>query len=89
METLSLVLDGMGCGGCVKNARKALDALPGVAVENVAVGSAVLAFDPARSSKQAVVEALVKAGYPAREAASSPVAATNITKKGGHCGIAS
>ena len=89
MEKLSLELDGMGCGGCVKNARKALDALPGVTVENVAVGSVVLSFDPARSSKQAVVEALVKAGYPAREAASSIVAGANITKKGGHCGVAS
>ncbi len=88
MEKLSLTLDGMGCGGCVKNVRKALDALPGVAIENVAVGSAVLAYDPARSSQQSIAEALAKAGYPLREAGAIATA-TNSARQGGHCGIAS
>ncbi len=87
MEKLSLMLDGMGCAGCIKNVRTALESLPGVAVENVAVGSAMLAYDPARSSRQAVIEALTKAGYPAREVGIA--VAEPVVQNGGHCGLAS
>ena len=87
MERLSLALGGMGCGGCVKKARKVLDALPGVTVENVAVGSAVLAYDPDRSTKEAVIEALGRAGYPAQEVGAAAAAAVGIGGNGGHCGI--
>jgi copper chaperone CopZ len=85
MEQLAITLDGMACGGCVKNARRALNALPGVTIEHVAVGSALLALDPSRASKQTVIEALRRAGYPAREAGAP---AANIAEaKGGHCGV--
>ena len=86
MDKLSLSLDGMGCGGCVKNVRKALDALPGVAVEDVKVGSAALAFDPTRSSPEVIKEALAKAGYPARETGAA-TASTGPAREGGHCGV--
>ena len=86
MNKLSLDLSGMGCGGCVKNVRKTLDALPGVVVEEVVVGSAVLAFDPAQSSPDVIKEALAKAGYPPREAvAVAPT--TGPGRQGGHCGV--
>ncbi len=85
MNKLTLVLEGMGCGGCVKNVRQALDAVSGVRVENVVVGSAVLAYDPAVTSKDAVIMALAKAGYPAREDGSSPTEAAQAN--GGHCGV--
>ena len=88
MKKISLSLDGMGCGGCVKNVRKALDALPGVAVENVMVGSTVLAYDPERLSQQAVVEALTKAGYPVRDLG-APAGVDALVQKGDHCGLAS
>jgi copper chaperone CopZ len=83
MEKVSVVLDGMGCGGCVKNVRKVLDATPGVRVETVAVGSATFEYDPEKVSPQSVGEALAKAGYPVRrdDAASVPTA-----NNGGHCG---
>ena len=85
MEKLSLALDGMACGGCVKNARRALDGLPGVTVENVAVGSADLALDPSRTSKQAVIDALGEAGYPARDVG---VPLARVAEfKGGCCGL--
>ena len=67
METLSLALKGMGCGGCVKNVRKLLDAIPGVAVQEVTIGSALLTVDPDRSTKQTVIDALGNASYPAQE----------------------
>ena len=70
METMKLTVDGMGCGGCVKNVRKVLDGLPGVTVASVAIGSAVVGLDAGRTSRQSVMEALTKAGYPSREAGS-------------------
>ncbi len=87
METLSLALRGMGCGGCVKNVRKVLDTLPGVAVQQVAVGSAVLTLDPARSTKEAVVEALGKAGYPAQEVGRTAVSEMGVAQNGAHCAV--
>ena len=86
MNRLSLELDGMGCGGCIKNVRKTLEALPGVAIETVAVGSAMLAYDPAQSSQEIITEALAKAGYPAREAGPA-TASTGPAREGGHCGV--
>ena len=88
MERLSLVLEGMGCGGCVKNVRQVLDAVPGVTIENVAVGSAVLAYDPTKSSRQAIIEALATAGYPPREVTGA-TPETARDENGGHCGIPS
>jgi copper chaperone CopZ len=87
MDTLSLALRGMGCGGCVKNVRKVLDALPGVAVQNVTVGSALLTYDAAQSTKETVVEALGKAGYPAQEVGRTAVAKAGVTQNGAHCGV--
>jgi copper chaperone len=83
MEKLSLMLDGMGCGGCVKNVRKVLDAMPGVRIENVAVGSASFEFDPEKASPQSVAEALAKAGYPVRREDAARVPGTS---NGGRCG---
>lgn len=64
MENLSLELTGMGCGGCVANVKRALNATPGVSVENVTIGTAVIAYDPARSSASAIADVLRHAGYP-------------------------
>ena len=86
MNKLSLELDGMGCGGCIKNVRKTLETLPGVAIETVIVGSAILAYDPARSSRQVITQALADAGYPAREQ-SGAAATISSDRRGGHCGI--
>ena len=81
MEKLSVRLSGMGCGGCVAKARKALDAIPGVAVEDVVVGSAKMAYDPARTSPQAIADALAKVGYPVRSEETTPAVS------GGHCAV--
>lgn len=71
--------------GCLKSVRSVLEALPGVAAENVAVGSAV-ALDPDRASPETVTDALVKAGYPAREADSAPAGHAGGARQGGSCG---
>lgn len=46
METRTLQIDGMSCGHCVSRVNKALTAMPGVKVEQVAVGSATVQLDP-------------------------------------------
>jgi copper chaperone CopZ len=66
MTTLTLAVDGMSCNHCVSHVTKALAAVPGVEVTRVAIGSAEVAFDPARTSPAAIAAAVSEAGYPAR-----------------------
>ena len=40
METMTMRIDGMSCGHCVKAVRDALDEVPGVQVQRVDVGTA-------------------------------------------------
>ena len=42
-----------------------LTATPGVAVENVAVGSATLRYDPAKTNVEEIEEAIADEGYTA------------------------
>jgi copper chaperone/Cu+-exporting ATPase len=58
---MKVAIDGMHCQACVQRVRKALDRVEGARVENVEVGSAEVAIDPAREA--AVLEAIRKAGY--------------------------
>ena len=87
MNNVTLVIDGMGCGGCIKNVRKALDGLPGVVVENITVGAATVRLDPPASSTASVVEALARAGYGAREQDVATAQTGGAAGEGGHCGI--
>ena len=47
MQRISIPIAGMSCGGCVATVRKALTQLAGVQVDEVAVGTATVSFDPA------------------------------------------
>ena len=69
MTRTTLKIDGMSCGHCVMSVKKALDGLEGVSVENVAVGSATVAYDPAISSAEKIADAISDAGYRAAPAA--------------------
>ena len=66
-DALSFAIDGMHCGACVKRVRAALEKVPGVTVGEVAIGKATVMVDGTTSA--AVIAALEKAGYPARDAA--------------------
>ena len=63
MERMTLSIEGMSCGHCVRAVRDALAELPGVEVQRVDVGIATVAVDPARGSRAAVEEAVRDAGY--------------------------
>lgn len=63
MQTLKLEISGMSCGHCVKAVEKALAQVDGVTAENVAIGSATVSLDPARTNTQQVTAAIEDAGY--------------------------
>lgn len=62
---MTLKIDGMHCGACVRRVTMTLEKTPGVSVGAVAIGSATIeAADP-----EPVLAALKKAGYPAQVSA--------------------
>ncbi len=66
MENLTINISGMTCSHCVSGVTRALDALDGVEVRNVAVGSATVSYDPARTSPDKLEKAVEAAGYQVR-----------------------
>lgn len=63
METLTISITGMSCGGCVAGVRKALSTVLGVADAQVKVGEATVNFDPAITNPDAIRGAITRAGY--------------------------
>jgi copper chaperone CopZ len=66
MQRVALTIEGMSCGHCVRAVDRALKALPGVQVEQVAVGSAVVAYDPAVVEPERIEAAISEEGYGVR-----------------------
>jgi copper chaperone CopZ len=60
----TLAVEDMTCSHCVQTVRKTLETVEGVAVLDVALGSARIAYDPAQVDRRQVVEALAERGYP-------------------------
>ncbi|RZU39285.1 heavy-metal-associated domain-containing protein [Edaphobacter modestus] len=65
-DTLKLSIEGMHCGACVRRVTTALQAVPGVQVGAVEVGSAKLTFNPEEATAQEIVAAVDGIGFPAR-----------------------
>ncbi len=65
METVTMKVLGMSCGGCVASVTRVLKAVPGV--DDVAVtlnpGAARVTFDPARTAQPALRSAVENAGF--------------------------
>jgi copper chaperone CopZ len=70
METVNLSIQGMHCGGCASKVSTALKSVPGANVENVAVGSARISFDPKKTSAAALIGVVDKLGFKAAAAPS-------------------
>ena len=64
MQTLTLSIDGMTCGHCVRSVRSALESLPAVEVHDVQVGSARVALGPSVDADD-VLAAVHGAGFEA------------------------
>jgi len=63
MEYIGIDIEGMSCAHCVAAVTRALEGVEGVEVEQVRVGSATLAYDPARVRPERIVEAVENEGY--------------------------
>ena len=65
METVTINVKGMTCGGCVASVTRVLKAVPGV--DDVAVtlnpGAAKVTFDPAKTAQPALKDAVENAGF--------------------------
>lgn len=83
MKSTNIAIEGMSCGHCVQQVSKALQSVPGVTVESVAVGSARIAAVDGNASKAAVL-AIEAAGYQAN--ATSTMLETSHQSAGGCCG---
>jgi copper chaperone len=59
----TLTIDGMHCDHCVDAVRDALDALDGVTVHSVDIGSAEISYDTSLVSEENVAAAVDDAGY--------------------------
>jgi copper chaperone CopZ len=68
MSRTTLKIEGMTCGHCVMSVKKALQSLDGVEVEQVAIGTATVAYDPARATPDAIARAVTDSGYTAAAA---------------------
>lgn len=62
MSTITLNIDGMHCGACVRRVIQTLERIPGTSVEEVRVGAARVQAD----TSEPLVAALAKAGFTAR-----------------------
>lgn len=66
VERVTIQIDGMSCGHCVAAVGRALRAVPGVDVQQVAVGSATIAYDPGAASLDRIHAAVRAEGYTPR-----------------------
>jgi copper chaperone len=63
MESRTIEIEGMSCGHCVARVSSTLEALRGVAVEDVRVGSARISFDSHQTTLEQIGKALDAIGF--------------------------
>ena len=68
-RTRHIDIHGMTCQMCVKHVTNALNAVEGLTVKDVSIGSAVVESDSTEVSDDRICEALRETGYEARVAA--------------------
>ncbi|OAM38001.1 MULTISPECIES: heavy-metal-associated domain-containing protein [Eikenella] len=67
MQTITLNIEGMTCGGCAKSVTRILEGVNGVAKAAVSLEykNAVVEFDPAQTNPTALIEAVEDGGFDA------------------------
>jgi copper chaperone len=67
MESITLKVEGMSCGGCVKSVTNVLSALPGVAKAEVSLENknARVEFEAGRVTREDMKRVIVDAGFEA------------------------
>jgi copper chaperone len=67
METVTIKVGGMSCGGCVKSVTGVLEALPGVKKAEVSLekGEAVVSFEAGAVTRDQMAQVIDDAGFEA------------------------
>ena len=67
LDILTLAIENMRCGGCLRSVERAALAIPGVmsARANLSAKRVSIAYDPLRASEVELITALGRAGFPA------------------------
>jgi copper ion binding protein len=65
MNKMQIEIEGMSCNHCVAAVAEALGELPGVSVDNVRIGEALVSYQPDQVSPDQIVLAVEDAGYTA------------------------
>jgi copper chaperone len=65
MERITIGIEGMSCGHCVAAVAGVLRGIDGVQVEEVQIGGATVAYDPARVRPEQLADAIEEEGYAA------------------------
>lgn len=65
MQTVTLNIDGMTCGGCVKSVTRLLEGVEGVEQAEVSLENknAVITFDESKTDTDALIDAVEDGGY--------------------------
>jgi copper chaperone len=63
MKEITLAIEGMTCGGCVRAVTSVLSKLDGVVVDEVIVGKARLRYDEGKVNEAVLHAAVEKAGF--------------------------
>lgn len=64
MNTITLKVEGMSCGGCVKSVERILSKQPGVThVEAVEIGQATITHDETTQALDEILAALSRANF--------------------------
>lgn len=63
MKSIRISIDGMSCGHCVAAVRRALTAVDGATVHDVALGRADVTYDPERIGEGGILETISESGY--------------------------
>jgi copper chaperone CopZ len=66
LDTLTLSIEGMHCGGCVRRVTAALQGVEGVDLGSVEVGSAQMTFDPDQATAEEITASVNRIGFSAR-----------------------
>ena len=65
-NALTLSIEGMHCGGCVRRVSTALQGVAGVEVDSVEVGWAQMTFESNQASAEEIAAAVDNIGFSAR-----------------------
>ena len=64
-NSLTLRIDGMQCGACVRRVTEALQKVEGAEVQEVRIGAARVHVEDAAATESALLASIAKAGYSA------------------------